>query len=239
MRGWGQRPIFMIRPGDDALDASLAALGYAIETPTLILAAPAALLAPDTPDERAILCDAPLARMREIWQAGGIGATRLAVMARACEPKAYLLGRAGDAPAACAFLGCDGDIGMLHALEVAPGFRRQGLGTALTRAGAAWAVRHGATTYALDVTASNAPARMATRLGMEQWRPTITRPRRERSALAAGRQARSCRSRGPRSRLRRPLADRRRPAARPAPLKRSARKSTKARSFGCWNRPSG
>lgn len=169
MRGWGQRPIFMIRPGDEAVDACLARRGYAIENCTLIVAAPAATVAPETPDERAILCDAPLARMREIWQAGGVGPARLAVMARACRPKAYLFGRIGDAPAACAFVACDGDVGMFHALEVAPPFRRRGPGTALTRAGAAWSLQQGATTYGLDVAEANMQARIAYgKLGMEE-----------------------------------------------------------------------
>lgn len=169
MRFWDQRPIFMIRPGDEALDARLATAGYAVESPTLILSAQAAALAPEEPDERAILCDAPLARMREIWAAGGVGPERMAVMARACRPKAYLFGRIGDAPAACGFVACDNDLAMLHALEVATACRRQGLATGLTRAGAAWAVRHGATTYALDVMETNAPARAVyARLGMEQ-----------------------------------------------------------------------
>jgi GNAT superfamily N-acetyltransferase len=169
MRAWGQRPTFMIRPGDEALDRSLAARGYTIDAATLIVAASPAALAPHRIDERAILCDAPLARMRAIWGEGGVGANRLAVMARACEPKMYLLGRAGDVPAACAFVACDREVAMLHALEVAPGFRRQGLGTALTRAAAAWAARQGAETYALAVAVANGPARSAySRLGMEE-----------------------------------------------------------------------
>jgi GNAT superfamily N-acetyltransferase len=107
--------------------------------------------------------------MREIWAAGGVGPSKLAVMARVVLPKTYLLGRCGEAPAACAFAACDGEIGMLQALEVAAAFRRRGLGTVLTRAGAAWAAEQGATTYALAVEAANAPARAAySRLGMEQ-----------------------------------------------------------------------
>ena len=99
--------------------------------------------------------------MREIWAAGGVGPRKLAVMARVAEPKTYLLGRIGDTPAACAFAACDHRIGMLQALEVAAPFRRRGLGTALTRAGAGWAAAQGATTFALAVEVANAPARAA------------------------------------------------------------------------------
>ena len=169
MRAWGQRPTFMIRPGDEALDRRLDALGYLLAAPTLIVAAAPGAVAADGPDERAILGPAPLAVMREIWEAGGVGPRKLAVMARVAEPKTYLLGRIGDTPAACAFAACDHRIGMLQALEVAAPFRRRGLGTALTRAGAGWAATQGATTFALAVEAANAPARAAYgRLGMEQ-----------------------------------------------------------------------
>ena len=56
---------------------------------------------------------------------------------------------------------------MLHALEVAPFARRQGLGRGMTRAVAAWALAAGAATLALAVTRANAPARaLYDRLGM-------------------------------------------------------------------------
>ena len=103
MRAWGQRPLFRIGRGEEALDALLAARGYARHEPTLVLAAPAAALAA-APDEAAVLGPAPLACMAEIWAAGGIGPARLAVMARAPEPRSYILGRLGDRPAGCAFV---------------------------------------------------------------------------------------------------------------------------------------
>jgi GNAT superfamily N-acetyltransferase len=107
--------------------------------------------------------------MREIWSAAGVGPSRQAVMARAPGPKTYLFGRAGDAPAACAFVACDREVAMLHALEVSPPFRRQGLGMALARAAVAWAADQGARTCALAVAVANAPARSAyDRLGMTQ-----------------------------------------------------------------------
>jgi N-acetylglutamate synthase len=169
MRAWGQRPTFMIRPGDEDLDGRLEALGYVLDSATLIVAGRPQAIAPAEPDERVILGPAPLAAMREIWAAGGVGPSKLAAMARAVEPRVYLLGRSGDTPAACAFAACDREIGMLQALEVAEPFRRQGLGTALTRAGAAWVAAHGATTFALAVEVANAPARAAyARIGLEQ-----------------------------------------------------------------------
>ena len=41
MRAWGQRPLFLLRPGEEALDAALAARGYGSRDRIVILAAPA------------------------------------------------------------------------------------------------------------------------------------------------------------------------------------------------------
>ena len=159
MRGWGQRPLFMIRPGEEALDVLLAGRGYAVEEPTMLFAGPAAALARERPDDAAVFGDAPLACMAEIWEAGGGGPARLAVMARAPRPRVFLLGRLGDRPAGCAFAAVSGGVAMLHALEVASFARRKGLGASMTRAVAAWARGAGAGTLALAVTHGNGPAR--------------------------------------------------------------------------------
>jgi ribosomal protein S18 acetylase RimI-like enzyme len=169
MRAWGQTPLFMLRPGDAALDRRLAERGYRIHDPVVLLAAPARALALAGPDERVVLGPAPLAVMREIWGAGGIGPSRLAVMLRAPEPRAFILGRGGDRPAGCGFAAGLGEVAMLHALEVAPFARRAGLGEAITRAAAGWAAEHGFATLALAVTRRNAPAlALYARLGMTE-----------------------------------------------------------------------
>ncbi len=169
MRAWGQRPLFMIRPGDDALDSHLAARGYALRDPVVLLEAPAADVAGASPDLSVISGPMPLAVMAEIWAGGGIGPERLAVMARAPEPRAYLFGRAGDRPAGCGFVAVSGDVAMLHALEVAPSARRTGVGAAITRAAAAWALEAGAPRLALAVTRGNTPARsLYARLGLTE-----------------------------------------------------------------------
>jgi N-acetylglutamate synthase len=154
----GQSPLFQVREGQDELDAALAARGYLRHDPTLLLAIPAAGLDPPPPD-RVIRCDAPLAAMAAIWRQGGIGADRIAVMDRVAAPRAWLLGRDGERPAACGFVAVHGGVAMLHALEVAPAARRAGLGAALTRAAAAWARPRRAGLLAVAVTEANAPAR--------------------------------------------------------------------------------
>ncbi|HET9070056.1 MAG TPA: GNAT family N-acetyltransferase [Amaricoccus sp.] len=167
MRGWGQRPLFRVTPGD-ALDAILAARGYGVHDPSLILAAPAAAIAAP-PGEAAAFGPGPLAAMAELWAAGGIGPERLAVMARAPGPRTYILGRIADRPAGAGFVAIAGGIAMLHALEVAPFARRCGLGAAMTAAAAHWAAAEGAATFALAVTEANAPARaLYLRLGLSE-----------------------------------------------------------------------
>ncbi len=158
MRAWGQRPLFMIRAADAALDADLAERGYAVKDPTLLLAAPVTALA-DGATDGAIPVSAPLACMAEIWTTGGIGPARLAVMARAPEPRLYLLGRHEDRPSGCAFAAIHRGIAMVHALEIAPFARRQGVAARLMRAAAAWAAGHHAAILGVAVTRANAPAR--------------------------------------------------------------------------------
>ncbi|HRO12260.1 GNAT family N-acetyltransferase, partial [Amaricoccus sp.] len=148
MRAWGQVPLFRLSPGEAALDARLAARGYLLRDPTLILAAPTDAVAAE-PGEAAVFGDGPLACMAEIWAAGGIGPARLAVMARAPAPRCYLLGRLDDHPAGAAFVALSGPVAMMHALEVSPAARRRGLGARMTRAAADWARRQGAGTFAL------------------------------------------------------------------------------------------
>ena len=156
MRDMGQPLLFMIREGDDVLDAALAARGYFVKDPVVLFAAPSATLAAHDPQGLvAIDAPEPLAVMAEIWEQGGIGEGRLDVMRRAPDPRACFLGRIEDQPAGVAFVGCDGDIAMLHALEIRPEMRRKGLAGQMLGAAGAWALRHGADTFALVVTQAN------------------------------------------------------------------------------------
>jgi ribosomal protein S18 acetylase RimI-like enzyme len=158
MRGWGQRPLFLVRPGEGALDAVLSRGGYRLHDASVVMAAPAGALA-EPPGEAAIFCEAPPARLAELWAAAGIGPARQAVAERAPWPKVWLLGRLGDRAAGAGFVALHGTVAMLSALVVAPEARRQGLGARLTRAAAAWAAAEGAATLGLAVTRANAAAR--------------------------------------------------------------------------------
>nr|WP_256500364.1 GNAT family N-acetyltransferase [Limimaricola litoreus] len=160
MRGEGRAPLFMVRTGEAALDATLDARGYAVKDPTVILAARLAAL-------DAIPAQAhwpPGAAQRALWAEGGIGAARIAVMERAGGPKAVL-----HHPGGCAFVARHGEIAMLHALEVTPAARRRGTGRALMAMAAGWAHEQDCAWLALAVTRANAPARaLYAKLGYEE-----------------------------------------------------------------------
>ncbi|MEM7668115.1 MAG: GNAT family N-acetyltransferase [Pseudomonadota bacterium] len=78
-----------------------------------------------------------------------------------------LMARLGDRPAGVGFVACHHDIAMVHALEVCPEYRKQGVGERLMRGAASWAAAQGAGTLALAVTEANRPARrLYEKLGM-------------------------------------------------------------------------
>lgn len=159
MRDLGQTPLFMIRDGEDTLDESLAARGYEVIDPVNAWVTPVGLLTERRlPRVTAFTIWEPLAIMREIWAAGGIGDARLDVMARVEGPKTGLFGRISDKPAGAGFCGIDNGIAMVHALEIAAPYRRQGLGVWMMRAAALWAEAEGAEWLAVLCTRANAGA---------------------------------------------------------------------------------
>ena len=161
MRTMNQTPLFQVRDGDDDLDALLEARGYEVVDPTRIYAAPVDDVAGQEKtgkDVKTIHGWGPLAFMLELWRDGGIGPERVAVMDRACEPKTGFLGRMGNEVGGTAFCAVDGDVAMLHALEVRQSSRRGGMGRGSTIDAAIWARENGARTFALACTEANAAA---------------------------------------------------------------------------------
>lgn len=165
-------PLFVVHPGrgpaEAALDHALEGRGFARHDPVVAYAAPVALLAGELPFLAAFPHWPPLEAAGAIWAEGGIGPARLAVMDRVTGPKTAILGRAGDRAAGAAFVACDGDEAMLHALEVRPVARRAGVGGNLLRAAANWAAGQGAARLSLVVTERNLAARaLYARAGMD------------------------------------------------------------------------
>lgn len=159
MRALGQTPLFMLRPGEAATDRLLGGRGYALVDPVTLYAGPVALFTHE-PVRRmtAFTLWPPLAIMRDIWSAGGLGPERIAVMERVARPKTGIFARHTDRPAGVAFAAADGDVAMVHAIEVVPELRKQGVGTNILRLSAHWAQSQGASHIALAVTRSNESA---------------------------------------------------------------------------------
>jgi ribosomal protein S18 acetylase RimI-like enzyme len=161
-------PLFLVRAGDDALDAALHARGWRIVDPVVAYAAPIAALRAELPPLTAFPHWPPLEITRSIWAGCGIGPERIAAMDRVTGAKAAVLGRIADRPAGVAFVACHGPEAMVHALEIRPESRRQGLGRKLLIAAANWAADQGASRLSLVVTRQNVAARaLYARLGME------------------------------------------------------------------------
>ena len=152
-------PLVLIREADADLDTALDVRGWHVVDPVVAYAAPVNALQADLPPLSAFPHWPPLQIARTIWDEAGIGPARIAVMDRVTGPKAALLARLGDRPAGVAFVARHGKDAMLHALEVRPAFRRQGVGEILLRAAANWAAAEGATRLSLVVTARNTAAR--------------------------------------------------------------------------------
>ncbi len=172
MRDLGQSPLFMIRtgihPGDEHLDQMLESRGYVVKDPVVIYACPVAHLT-DIPIPRLTVFTIwePLAISREIWAAGGIGPERVAVMERARGPKTTLLLRHREKPGGTAYAAIHDGIAMVHAVEILPHQRKQGLGGWVMRAAAFWAADHGANCISVMCTRANTGANaLYTSLGM-------------------------------------------------------------------------
>ncbi|ABG30620.1 N-acetyltransferase [Roseobacter denitrificans] len=158
MKQLGQDALFMVRDADDTLDAALDARGYDLVDPVVILTSPVAALT-DKPVPRlaAFTIWEPLAIMAEIWAKGGIGPARLEVMARA-KVKTAILARNNQRPAGTAFVAAHGSVAMVHAVEVLPEHRRQGVAEWIMREAAFWAHAQQADTMAVLCTKENTAA---------------------------------------------------------------------------------
>lgn len=154
----GQKPLFMIREGEAALDALLEARGYQVIDPVTLYILPIEKLT-DVPLPRvtAFSIWEPLAIMCEIWATGGIGPARLDVMGRA-QVKTGIFARWNEKPAGVAFAGVHDGICMVHAVEVLGHQRRMGVAQWMMRAAAFWGQAQGAQQIAVLCVEDNLPA---------------------------------------------------------------------------------
>ncbi len=155
----GQRSLFQLRPQDTELDAALKERGYEIVDPvTLYVAQTAALSRLDQRPESVLSGPMALEMMAKVWAKGGIERARIDVMDRVKAAKRYLLLRYDNRPCGAGFVAVDGDVAMLHALEVAPIARRHGIGRTATAFAGQWAGEQGATWLALATVKENTGA---------------------------------------------------------------------------------
>lgn len=158
-RDWDQPVLFRAMQDDTALQQALRRAGLTPRQPTAVMQAATADLAnAELPYLSTIPSWPPLAVQREIWESGNIAPARQAAMDRVTLPKMSILGRNKDWPVAAAFLAWAGDVAMIHAIEVAPNARRQGMGEWVVRGAARIARDAGASRLALAVTQANQPA---------------------------------------------------------------------------------
>lgn len=159
MADLNQPLLFMIRPGDETLDADLQARGYRVIDPVSLYSCPVQTLLDKTAGPTtSVEIWPPLEIMKNIWASGGIGPARLAVMERTQGAKTAILERTTENAAGCAYVAIHQDIAMIHSVEVLPAFRRQGIGTKLLRSAALWAKQNNARQFALAVVDANQPA---------------------------------------------------------------------------------
>lgn len=159
MQTMEQPRLFQIRAGDDSLDTMLADRGYVIVDPVnLYLALVDGVATRRPPPVTAFCVWEPLAIQIDIWAKGGIGPGRLAVMHRAKGPKTSILGRLNDHPGGTAFVAIHNGIAMVHAVEVLPHQRKQGMAGWFMRLAAFWARDNGASHIAVVCTQANTAA---------------------------------------------------------------------------------
>ncbi len=157
-RSHDQTPLFVIWPGQEAVDAALTARGYDMRDNVTIWTHPIApLTQTPMPHASGFTIWPPLQIMRDIWSAGSITPARQAVMERAADPMG-VLARVDDRAAGAAFVAAHGDTVMMSAVEVLPQHRRKGVAGTLLRAAAHWAKSRGCTRIALIAADANEAA---------------------------------------------------------------------------------
>lgn len=164
MSDLNQDHLFMIHPGDDLLDQTLAENGYRILDPVSLYACPIRRMVGGA--DKSVSTHPvwpPGTKLKTLWAAGDIDAGRLRVMQRATGPKTAILVR----NAGCAFVAKYGPIAMIHAIEVSKSERRKGIGINILNAAAHWAQDQGAQIISLAVTDANTAANgLYRKLGM-------------------------------------------------------------------------
>lgn len=160
----GQPRLFQLS-GEVALDGQLESDGYQVIDPVILYAAPPADLSGDRLEE----IEEPSKELVSYWAGRNVGEGRINIMRRTAAPKVCLAIRDGEDIIAAAYFAVDGDVGMIHAVDVHPDHRRKDLGRKLMQGAANWATRHHVESFTLAVIAENRPARaLYASMGMQE-----------------------------------------------------------------------
>ncbi len=152
------RALVQVQNGQDELDARLAQAGFDMVDRTLLWDIPVSELTDiPIPKVTAFAIWEPLAIMHEIWRKGGMADARFDVMGRA-KCKTAILSRWNEKPAGAAFAAAHNGTCMVHAVEVLPWQRRQGVAQWMMRKAAYWAAEQGAHRLAVACVAGNTAA---------------------------------------------------------------------------------
>lgn len=155
------RPV-LIQLGPTELDASLAAQGYRVEAPTLVLTAFTEDVVAATPDSPADLRESPdgwLGVFEELDEHADSALVGERVISRIAPPVAFVSVPRDGRPAGMGLFAADAGWAGVFAMATRPDLRRRGVAAAVLGAGARWAARNGAHRMYLQVEEENAAAR--------------------------------------------------------------------------------
>ncbi|MFV0244154.1 MAG: GNAT family N-acetyltransferase [Qingshengfaniella sp.] len=169
MDDWGQTPLYRVDDGQEGFDTLLDGAGYVQCDPTVLrIGHLAPLLAIEVPPVSNFSIWPPLAIIQDMWRTAGHGPDRIAVMHRVPGARTALLARHTDRPVGVSFVATSGKTAVVHALDVVPTFRGQGIARRMMARAARWAQAQGLTRIAALVTTDNTPAqKLYQSLGME------------------------------------------------------------------------
>lgn len=159
MRALPMAPLISVRSDQPDLETLLDAHGYHAHDPSVFYACAIPSPLPEIPPVTAFHIWPPLAVTEDIWRANDIAQPRIDLMHRATCAKTSILGRTKGRAAGAAYVGAHKGHALIHALVVAPAFRRSGLARHMLRQAMHWAADIDCHTLALAVGRDNAAAR--------------------------------------------------------------------------------
>ena len=159
MQDLGKTPLFMITEQDLDLDHALANAGYDVIDPVNIYSTTIDTMITERPPKVSMFSVwPPLAIEIDMWAEGGISDARVNVMKRVQGPKTSILARWNDHPAGVGFAAVHGKDAFVHAVEIRPHQRKQGVASWLMKQAAFWAAEQGASRLNVACTKANVAA---------------------------------------------------------------------------------